>query len=136
MAKQPSKNLNLTVNAIAIEDDLSGAELSMENETPVVTSLADSGPRRVEGNYDYRMSMDLFPDFATAQSDATIFAAIGSGGRATTFDPTGATAGANDPNYDSTSMMLSRYSIRARVGEPITGTAEMVGNAALSRAVA
>ena len=115
---------------------MSSGSLDITQETPVVTSLADAGPRRVVGNYDYSQSYELFPDFASAQSDATLFGLIGSVGVATTFDPTGATAGANDPNYDSTSSVLETYSIKAAVGGPVTGSAKLNGNSALSRAVA
>lgn len=135
MAKQAGKNLNLAVNSIAIEDDLDAAALNIDQETPVVTSFADAGPRRVTGNYDYNLTGEGPMDFAAAQSDATLFALIGSTGVATAFDPTGASAGASDPNYDSTSMVLTSYQIRAAVGAPVRGSFALAGNAALTRAV-
>ena len=136
MAKQPAKNLNVTVNAVAMEDDLTGASLDIKQETAVVTSFADSGPRRVVGNYDYTMALDGVPDFAAAQSDATLFAMIGSAGAATAFEPTGGVVGAADPHYDSTSSVLESYSIKAAVGQAVTFNASLAGNSALARAVA
>lgn len=136
MAKQPAKNLNLTVNAVALEDDLNSASLDFTQETPEVTSFADAGPRRVVGNYDYKMALDGSADFAAAQSDATLFGLIGSSGVNTTFDPTGTAAGPNDPNYDSSSMVLESYSIKAQVGQAVTFSASLVGNSAIDRAVA
>ena len=136
MSKQPAKNANLTVNSVALEDDCEGISLDIKQETPEVTSFADAGPRRVVGNYDYSLGMDGSPDFAAAQSDATLFALIGSSGVAVGFDPTGASAGANDPNYDSTSMLLSSYKIAAKIGASVKFSGELVGNSALSRAVA
>lgn len=136
MAKQPGKNLNLAVNAVAIEDDLNSANLDVKQEVPVVTSFADAGPRRVVGNYDFAVGMEGAPDFAAGQSDATLFGLVGSSGVAVGFDPTGAAAGADDPNYDATSMVLEAYSIKAAVGAAVTMSATLQGNSALIRAVA
>lgn len=136
MSKQPSKNLNLTVNSVALEDDLTSASLDVRQELSDVSALSDTGPRRVVGNYDYGMGLEGVADFAASQSDATIYAMVGSSGVATTFDPTGQGAGASDPNYDSTSMVLETYSIKTAVGAGVTFSAQLQGNAALSRAVA
>lgn len=136
MAKQPAKNINYALNSVAIEDDLDSVELSVTQETPVVTSFADAGPRRVVGNYDYTETIEGSMDFASGQSDATIFGLLGVAvGQASAFDPTGATAGANDPNYDKT-VVLGSYRIGGRVGEAVRGSAELRGNSALTRAVA
>ena len=136
MAKQAGKNLNVTLNSVAMEDDMSDSSLNITQETPEVTSFADAGPRRLAGNYDYTFDLKGFPDFASAQSDATLFAMLGSAGVAIGWDPTGVTAGANDPNYDSTSVVLSSYSISSAVGGAAEFTATLSGNAAISRAVA
>lgn len=136
MAKQAARNINISINAVALEDDFDSASLSVDQETPVVTSFADAGPRRLAGNYDYTLEIAGKGDFAASQSDATLFALIGSAGVAMAFDPTGATAGANDPNYDSTSIVLSSYKISGAIGGAVEIAATMQGNAALSRAVA
>ena len=116
MAKQPAKNANIAINAVAIEDDMTSFALNVEQETPESTSFADAGPRRLTGNYDYSLEVAGVADFASGQSDATLFAMVGSAGVAMAVDPTGASAGANDPNYDSTSIVLAAYSIRGQVG--------------------
>jgi hypothetical protein len=136
MAKQPSKNLNVTVNSVALEDDLSGASLKIDQQTPDSTSLSDAGPRRVVDNYDYTMSLDGTADFAAAQSDATLFAMLASAGVATAFEPTGGSVGASDPHYDSASMVLGSYSIDVKIGQATKFSAELRGNAALARSVA
>ncbi len=137
MAKQPAKNLNLAYNSVALEDDLTSAGLDIKVELPVVTALADAGPRRVEGNYDYSVNMEGAADFAAAQSDATLFGRIGNGGAAMGFDPTGAASpAAGDPHYDSTAMLLESYSIKAAVGAAVTFSAVLQGGSALARTVA
>lgn len=135
MAKQPAKNINFSFNSVALEDDLTSVSLDVKQELPVVTSLADTGPRRVVGNYDYSVSLEGAADFAAAQSDATLAGQIGGSGAAVAFDPTGATAGPNDPNYDSTSMLVESYSIKGGVGQAVTFSATLQGNSALTRAI-
>ena len=135
MAKQAGRQANLTVNAVAIEVDADSITLNVTQETPVVTSLGDTGPRRLAGNYDHNKSVSGSADFASGRSDATLFALIGSAGVATGFDPTGATAAANDPNYDTTDVLES-YSITSAVGAAATYQASLQGTAALTRAVA
>ncbi len=136
MAKKPANVANLTINSVSLEDDLTSISLDVKQETPTVTSFADAGPRRVVGNYDYSLGMEGVADFATGQSDATLFGLIASTGVSFGFDPTGQTAAANDPNYDSTSAVLESYSIKAKVGGPVELSATLQGNSALARAVA
>ena len=138
MAKFPSNAINLTVNSVALEDDMDSAALNLTQETPEVTSFADAGPRRVVGNYDYTHDLAGSVDWASGQSDATIFALLASAGVATRFDPTGVggTATAERPAYTSTSMVLGSYSINGAVGAPVKYSAQLLGNAAIVRAVA
>lgn len=136
MGKKASREINFTANAVALDDELSSITQRLAQENLDVTTFADAGPRRVVGNYDYGYDLDGFADFAAAQGDATIFALLGSAGVASAFDPTGLSAGANDPNYDSTSVVLESYDIKGGVGAPITYSAKLNGNAALTRAVA
>ena len=137
MAKIPAKNMNLAIATVAIEDDADNISLNVDQETPVVTSFADAGPRRVVGNYDYSLDVSGAADFASGQSDATIFGQVGDAdGAVMALDPTGASAGANDPNYDSTSVVLSSYKISGAVGGRVDFSATFQGAAALTRAVA
>ena len=134
-AKRASKDLNMAIGAVAMESYLASAGLDVSVETPVVTGLSDTGPRRVEGNYDWNESMEGAADFAAGGSDATLFGMIGAGAAATHFDPTGGVVGGSDPHYDG-SVLLSAYSIKAAVGAGITFSAAFQGTTALTRAVA
>lgn len=136
MAKQAAWKSNLAVNSVALEDELTSIDLKVEQETIVVTGFQNTGPERVVGNYDYSLSLAGNFDGAASQGDATIFALVGSSGVAMAFDPTGQSAGASDPNYDATSIVLKSYSIKAAVGAAVTYGAEFEGNAALSRSTA
>ncbi len=135
MAKKAAKSINFALATIAIEDELTSADLSLTQEVVKVDGFSSVGPERVVGNYDWSIGLDGSFDGVAAQGDATIFAALGSAGVASAFDPTGAAAGANDPNYDGT-VVLASYSIKGSVGQAVTYTAKLEGTSALARAVA
>lgn len=137
MAKIPSKVANFSLASVAIEDELDKIDLKIEQETIKVDGFSSTGPERVVGNYDFSVSIGGNADFAASQGDATIFALVGdANGGAVAFDPTGTTAGTDDPNYDSSAMVLKSYSISAAVGQAVKYTAELEGAAALARNVA
>ena len=133
MAKKAAKTAKLSVNSVALEADLSGFGMNVNQETPVVTGLSDAGPRRLAANYDHDLEADGTADFSSGRTDATLFALLGSAGVATDFDPTGTAAGASNPHYTTTVLLVS-YSLRGQTGGAITFQAKMVGGAALTRA--
>lgn len=135
MAKVAAKAADITVNSVALEDDVTGFSLDVTQELPVVTSLADAGPRRLAGNYDWGLNLDGNADFAASQSDATLFGLIGSAGVALDLEPTGNNAGTDDPNYGGT-VLLASYSVAGQVGGAVTFRAALQGGSALARAVA
>jgi hypothetical protein len=136
MAKVPAKDVNISINSVALEDDIDNFVLGIDQELPPVTALADAGPRVVTGNYDYGLDIDGAADFASGQSDGTLFALIGSAGVAMAVDPTGDAAGANDPNYDATLVCLASYKLSGAVGQRVSFAAGLKGNSALARTVA
>lgn len=136
MAKQSAHSTNIAIGGAAMEDEIDSYTLSIRQDVPVVTGFGQDGPRRVVGNYDYELQLSGAPDFAASQIDATLEALIGDSDGATgTVDPTGNSAGANDPNYDGT-YVLEEYSISGQQSGAVTYSARLQGSAALSRAVA
>ena len=137
MAKTAASAFRSYLDQYNISGYTNSSEQTISQETPLVTAFADAGPRRVAGNYDWGLEISGAADFATGESDATLFALLGSAGVTLDLEPTGATAGANDPNYDSTSgLMLSSYKISGALGGAVQYACSMGGTAALSRAVA
>jgi len=136
MAKKAAASINVSVNSVAIEDELTSTELSFTQETVKVDGLSSTGPERVVGNYDWGLSGEGSFDGAASQGDATLFGLVASSGVATAFDPTGNAAGPNDPNYDGTSAVLASYSIKGGVGQAVTYSFTLEGNSALARTVA
>ena len=92
-----------------------------------------AGPTRVVGNYEHSLDISGQFDGASGAVDATLFGLVGSAGVASAFDPTGASAATNDPNYDST-MVLESYQIDAKVGSALMFSATLQGAGALTRA--
>ena len=133
MAKIASKVANFAVNSVAIEDELDKLDLKVEQETIVVNGLSSTGPERVVGNYDYSFDIGGNFDGAASQGDATLFGLVGSSGVTAAFDPTGQSAGTNDPNFDAAGVVLKSYSISAAVGQAVKYSATLEGNGALAR---
>ena len=136
MARIAARTLNVSVNSVAVEDELNSFDLSVDQELPVVTSFADAGPREVAANYDWKASGGGSADFAGSQGDATYFAMLGSSsGVALDVDPTGTTAGADNPHYTGT-VHLSSLKLSWKTGAAATYGVDLQGNSALTRAVA
>lgn len=133
MAKKPARAINVAVNSVALEDEITSVSLDIKQEIPQVDGLSSTGPERVVGNYDYGMSLEGSHDGAAGQGDATLHALIGNSGVAVAFDPTGNAAGTDDPNYDAAGMVLESYSIKGQVGGAVTYSAQLQGNGALAR---
>lgn len=136
MAKERSSNVNFSIGGTAMECYIRNISQNIDQPEIDVTTLCDAGPRSIIDNYRHGYDLDGFADFAGGASDATLFALVGDeDGAATVFQPTGAAAGADDPNYTS-SAILSSYNISASVGSMVSYRATLRGSAALVRAVA
>lgn len=135
MAKIAGRNLDVTLNSVVVEDEITTSTLNVTQESLVTTTLADAGPRLLAGNYDWNVSWNGVSDFAASQGDATIFGLVASAPVAIGWDPTGAEAGSSDPNYDG-SVILAQYSMTAAIGQPHTYSVQLDGATALTRAVA
>lgn len=134
-AKKAGNVFDLVLNAVSMEEDLTGVDMNVEQEVFEVTCAGDAAETLLVGLPKHSLELSGFPDYASGRSDATLYALVGSAGVTQGFDPTGATAGPNDPNYDST-VVLANYKISAKVGSPQSMTASLRGTGALTRAVA
>ena len=135
MGKIATKVVNIAINSVALEDEITNFTLGRTQELAVVNGFSSVGPERVVGNYDYSLSFDGSWDGAASQGDATIAGTFGSAGVAMAVDPTGNSAGASDPNYDATLIVVESYNISGTLGGPVTYSATYQGASALTRAV-
>lgn len=133
MARIHGDNADLTINSVALEDELDQIDLEVGQRLAEVTAMADVGEEFVEGKYGWSLEAAGSADFAASQGDATIFGLIGGGEVAAGYEPTGATAGTDDPNYDG-NVLLERYRISSRVNQAARYQATFRGNGALTRA--
>lgn len=135
VAKVAASKINYSINSVPVECQLTSISKDVKQETVKVDGFCSTGPERMVGNYDHSTQLEAFADFAAGNIDATIFALLGSAGVSTDFDPTGTTAGADNPHYTTTEV-LSSYSIKGSVGQAVSCSATLEGNAALQRVVA
>ena len=133
MARIAGNDANFSFNSVSIEDELNSIEMSVDNNLTEVTAFADTGPEFVEGLANSVFNIAGAADFASGQGDATIFGQIGSGEAAYVFQPTGAAAGASDPNYTGNALVRS-YTVRCEVGGAATYSAVLQVNGANTRA--
>ncbi len=136
--KIPSKQFNLAIATVAVEAYVKDASLDLTQELPDVTAISDVGPRRVIGNYAYNLAINGDADFTSGLQDATIYGCLGTTAvKAMGFDPTGSTAaGASDPHFDATDIVMASYSLKAAVGAGVTYSAQFQGNSSMTRTVA
>lgn len=136
MAKIRASRINFSVGGTALEASISSLSLEINQPEIDVTSLGDTGPRSLIDNYRSGYSLDGHNDFASGGIDSVLFALVGDeDGAATIFQPTGAGAGASDPNYTG-SDVLTNYTITGRVGGAVDYSARLSGSTARTRAVA
>jgi hypothetical protein len=135
VAKVAASKINYKVNSVALECQITSISKDVKQEVIKVDGFCSTGPERMVGNYDHGTKLDAFWDGAAGNIDATLFGLIGSAGVPTDFDPTGTVAGADNPHY-TTNEVLEDYSIKGSVGQAISCSATLQGNAALTRAVA
>ncbi len=134
MARIHGENANYTLDSLAIEDELSQIDQEITQDTAEVTAFGDVAQEFVEGKYGWTHQLAGAFDGAASQGDAKLFSMFGAGEKAVGFDPTGASAATNDPNYDG-NVLVTQYGISAPVNGPVTYRASLLGNGVLTRAV-
>lgn len=117
MAKAPSKDVAVYVDEFDLSGGLNAAEQQVDNQQILVVAFQDAGPRRVEGNYDFRDVFGGFFDGADNDIDEQIFALLGD--NADHYVCKGFDGDAeNDIAYEGV-VHLSRQPRRARNGEAV-----------------
>lgn len=134
MARLAAKDADLSINSVAIEDELDKAELAIDVDVPEVTSFNDGAKTFVEGKYGFSLSVDGSADLAASQGDASIFALLGGGPVAMIYTPGGGTESSNNPDYDG-NVILKSYRLRSEVGAAVRYSAQFQGTGGLIRDV-
>ena len=98
---------------VAIEDELEECSLDFEVPEANITSFADAWQNFLAGKSTVQINANGFWDPASSQGDVTLFGDLGIAAQTYDAEPDGATG------YDGYAILTS-YSIRTRVNEPIT----------------
>lgn len=77
MGKSASSTFRSYLDQYALSGYINSSSMEVSQETPVVTALSDTGPRRLIGNYDHMHEDNGFFDGATLLNDAFIHALVG-----------------------------------------------------------
>lgn len=141
MARTHGKNVNFSVNGIAIEDELQNARIRFAVPPADITAFADTWGTSLAGKKSTTIEIAGFLDQALSQGDATILGLIGGGSVSSVLDLTGSGPGANAPEYQCTASgltgtLLRRYRVSLPVGGAATYEAEFQNSGSTTRAVA
>lgn len=134
MGRLSAKDLDFSINAVALEDELNSAEMAIDVDVPEITAFADSAKTFVEGKYGWSVNVSGSADLAASQGDATIFALLGGGAVTMVNTPGGGSEGSDNPDYTG-SVFLSSYRLRSAVDGPVAYDAGFQGSGALTRDV-
>ena len=131
VTKVASQQTRVYLDEFDLSGDLNSSALDLRNELANVTTFADKGPRRVEGNYDTTHKHTGFFDGAGDGIDDAIFAALGSNSDhylAQLFagDDEGAVG------YESV-VRIERQPRVARVGEAVSLSFDAAGSNSTAR---
>ena len=141
MARIHGKNADLTLNSVAIEDELSEIRMDFDVEEGDITAFADAWQNFLAGKKDVRTEIQGSLDPDASQGEATILAAIGGGPVTLLFQPTGSGPSAGNPEYTCTAsglsgVLVTRYSADFPVGDKATYQATLQHSGVTTRAVA
>ena len=133
MTKVSAQQTRVYLDEFDLSGDLNSSMLDVRNELANVTTFADNGPRRVEGNYDTTHQHTGFFDGAADGIDDALSAALGSNTNhylAQLF----AGDAEGSVGYEST-VRIERQPRVARVGEAVSLSFDAAGSNGVTRAV-
>ena len=133
MTKVASQQTRVYLDEFDLSGDLNSSALDLRNELANVTTFADSGPRRVEGNYDTTHQHTGFFDGAGDGIDDAVFAALGSNVDHCLAQLFGGDA-EGSVGYESV-VRIERQPRVARVGEAVSLSFDAAGSNGTARAV-
>lgn len=116
MAVYMNNGCVVTVNAVDLSDHVTSVTLNRSFSELDVTSMGDSGVRRVKGLEDSNVTIDFLNDNATGEVLQTLQAAWGTNVTVTLKSGSGATSATN-PLYTFTALVNNTTDINGAVGD-------------------
>lgn len=117
MAKIILTDCSITVNSVAVSSLSNSITLTYEKDSVEVTAFGDAGHKFTGGLQNNTCDIQLFQDFATSQTEATIYPLVGTP-TTVVIKPTSSAVGATNPSYTLTdTMLVSHTPVAGAVGE-------------------
>ena len=117
MAKIILTDASITVNSVAVSSLSNSITLTFEKDSVEVTAFGDAGHKFTGGLQNNTCDMQLFQDFATSQTEATIYPLVGTP-TTIVIKPTSGATSITNPTYTLTdTMLVSHTPVAGAVGE-------------------
>lgn len=141
MARIHGKNVNYSLNGVALEGSLKSITMDFEVPEGEITSYADAWQNFLAGKPSVKAELSGTYDQASGAAKATLLAAIGVGPVTSIFDLTGSGPAADNPEYTCTASgltgsLVESVKISLPVGEAGTYSATIRNSGLTTRAVA
>lgn len=128
MAVQVLKDVTVSIGGVQLESKVQSVTLTYEVESIDVTAFDGSGARKfASGLVNMSCEVTLMQDFASAQTEATIYPLVGTNTNVV-ITPTTGSVSATNPQYTITGGYLASHTpVAGGVGELSTTTLSFTG---------
>ena len=126
----PTVNLAPTTGGTKVDltDQCRAATLTIGFDSLESTAFGDTGHRYSPGLQTVSVELEMFLSYGAGETEATLFANLGTGTTELTISPSGTTESASNPEYTCINLQLVNFTpITGSVGELSVVTASFVG---------
>jgi hypothetical protein len=126
----PTVNLAPTTGGAKVDltDQCRSATLTIGVDSLESTAFGDTGHRFSPGLQTVSVELEMFLSYGAGETEATLFANLGTGTTELTISPSGTTESASNPEYTCINLQLVNFTpITGSVGELSVVTASFVG---------
>jgi hypothetical protein len=110
-------NASVTIAGTDLSDHANNVQLTYELDSVEVTAFGDSGHKFTGGLQNNQVQIDLFQDFASLKTEATIYPLVGTA-VTVVIKPVNTTTSSTNPAYTITSAFLASHTpVMGAVGE-------------------
>lgn len=135
MAVLSLTDASITINSVALSSKANSVTVNYEIESIDATSFGSSGARAfIGGLQNNSVEIALMQDFATSQTEATIYPLVGTN-TTVVIKPTSGAVSATNPSYTITAFLASHTPVAGGVGELAMTTLTLTGGT-ITKAIA
>ena len=121
------KDASVTINSVDLSDRCEQISLSYESDSVEITAMGQTSHVFTAGLFNVSVDLTLFQDFASAETEATIFPLVGS---TTTLviKPTSGSVSATNPSYTiANGFVQSHQPVSGSVGDMARTSMSVLG---------